>query len=226
MPTSSISPKLFKFLKALAAHNDRAWFNANKQRYIDEVRDPLLELVADFAPRLAKISKNMVADPRPVGGSLFRIYRDTRFSRDKQPYKTHAGMSFRHVDGRDVHGPVFYLHLEPGSVFMAAGLWHPQADSLKKIRDAIVERPDRWKRVLASRGVDLDAGSNRLKRPPRGYDPEHPFVEDLKRKSFTASTAFSQKQALAPDFPARFAKACQQKTPLMKFLTNAVGLPW
>jgi uncharacterized protein (TIGR02453 family) len=226
MPNPYITPRTFQFLKALATHNDRAWFNDHKQRYLDEVRDPLLALVADFAPRLAKISKNFVADPRPVGGSLFRIYRDTRFSGDKRPYKTHAGMSFRHIDGRDVHGPVFYLHLEPGRVFMAAGLWRPDVDSLGKIRDAIVERPDRWKRVLKSRGLAIDAGHERLKRPPRGYDAEHPFVEDLKRKSFTASTSFNQKQACAPDFPTRFATACRQKTPLMEFLTNAVGLPW
>ena len=226
MPNPYITPRTFAFLKELAANNDREWFNARKERYHAEVRDPLLAFVADFGPRLAKISKNLVADPRPVGGSLFRIYRDTRFSGDKRPYKTHAGLTFRHVDGRDVHGPIFYLHLEPGSVFMAAGIWRPDGETLGKIRDAIVARPDRWKRVLASRGVALDAGHERLKRPPRGYDPEHPCVEDLKRKSFTASTRFSQKQACAPDFPARFATACRQKTPLMEFLTHAVGLPW
>ncbi len=221
-----ISPQIFKFLKELDANNDRQWFNDNKQRYIDEVRDPLLVFIEDFGPRLAKISKNMVADPRPVGGSLFRIYRDTRFSKDKRPYKTHAGMTFRHTDGRDVHGPIFYLHLEPGRVFTAAGMWHPDADSLGKIRDVIMAHPGRWKRVLASRAFDLDEGHDRLKRPPRGYDPEDPFIEDLKRKSFTASTTFTQKEACASDFPARFATSCRQKTSLMEFLTNAVELPW
>jgi uncharacterized protein (TIGR02453 family) len=226
MPRSPISPAVFRFLNELADNNDREWFNAHKQRYIEEVRDPLLQFVADFAPRLQKLSKNMVADPRPAGGSLFRIYRDTRFSQDKRPYKTHAGLTFRHQDGRDVHGPVFYLHLEPGSVFMAGGMWQPDADSLGRIRDAIVAHPGRWKRVLAK--VELDEGheGNRLKRAPRGFDPEHPFVEDLKRKSFTASTRFAQKEATAPDFPARFASACREKTPLMQFLTQAVGLPW
>jgi uncharacterized protein (TIGR02453 family) len=161
-----------------------------------------------------------------VGGSLFRIYRDTRFSKDKRPYKTHAGLSFRHCDGREVHGPVFYLHLEPGSVFAAAGMWHPDADTLRKVRDAIAEHPGRWKRVLASRGVELDEGHDGLKRAPRGYDPDHPFVEDLKRRSFTASTRFTQSQACAPEFLRRFTTACRQKAPLMEFLTNAAGLPW
>lgn len=226
MPRSPISPAVFRFLRELADNNNREWFNDHKQRYIDEVRDPLLEFVQDFAPRLEKISKNMLADPRPVGGSLFRVHRDTRFSKDKRPYKTHAGITFRHRDGRDVHGPVFYLHLEPGSVFMAGGMWRPEADSLGRIREAIVAHPGRWKRVLGR--VELDTGDegSRLKRAPRGYDPDHPFVEDLKRKSFTASTRFTQAEATASDLPARFASACREKAPLMQFLTQAVGLPW
>ncbi len=227
MPSPHITPAIFRFLRELAQNNNREWFQSNKARYIEEVRDPLLAFIEDFAPRLGKISKNMLADPRPVGGSLFRIYRDTRFSRDKSPYKTHVGMSFRHVDGRDVHGPVFYLHLEPpGTVFSAAGMWHPSSETLGQVRDAIVAHPGRWKRALAARGVELDAGHDSLKRPPRGYDPEDPFVEDLKRKSFTASTTFTQKEACQADFPATFAKSCRQKSPLMEFLTNAVGLPW
>jgi uncharacterized protein (TIGR02453 family) len=160
-----------------------------------------------------------------VGGSLFRIYRDTRFSPDKRPYKTQAGMSFRHRSGRDVHGPVFYLHLEPGNVFAAAGVWHPPAETLARVRDAIVAEAGRWRRVRASRAAALDEG-DALKRPPRGYDPGHPFVEDLKRRSFTSSTPFTQAEACAPDFLARFARACRSKSPLMQFLSGAVGLPW
>jgi uncharacterized protein (TIGR02453 family) len=220
---SFVTQRTFRFLGELAQHNDRNWFNANKDRYIEEVRDPLLGFVEAFAPRLAKISANMVADPRPVGGSLFRIYRDTRFSRDKRPYKTHAGLSFRHIEGRNVHGPVFYLHLEPGSVFAAAGMWRPPSESMKQVRDAIVAHPDRWKR--ATRGRALDDG-DRLTRPPRGYDADHPLVEDLKRKGFTTSMRFSQKEASAPDFLNRFAKTCRQTAPLMEFLTGAVGLDW
>lgn len=222
-----VTPRTFAFLKELAANNDRHWFEANKARYLEEVRDPLLRFVADFAPRLAKISKHMVADPRPVGGSLFRIYRDTRFSRDKSPYKTAAGLSFRHAAGRDVHGPVFYLHLEPGTVFAAAGLWHPPAEAVKQVRDAIVEYPDAWRRATTGRrGAALDEDGGALKRPPRGYDPEHPFVADLRRTSFTSSSAFGQKEACAADFPARFAEACTRKAPLVAFLSGALGLPF
>ena len=188
------------------------------------MRDPLLRFVADFAPKLAKISKHMVADPRPVGGSLFRIYRDTRFAKDKSPYKTHAGMTFRHEAGRDVHGPVFYLHLEPGRVFAAAGMWHPPPEAVKQVRDAIVEKPERWR--ARGRRARLDAGGDTLARPPRGYDPEHPFAEDLKRKSFTAS-ALHAGAGLRARLPRRASPRRARRTcALMEFLAGAVGLPW
>ncbi len=223
--TDTITPRTFAFLHELARNNNRAWFEANRERYLREVRDPLLRFVAAFAPRLAKISDHMVADPRPVGGSLFRIYRDTRFSRDKSPYKAQAGMSFRHVEGRDVHGPVFYLHLEPGTVFSAAGIWRPPPETLAQVRDAIVARPERWRR--ATRACPLsDHEGDRLKRVPRGYDPDHPLAEDLKRLSFTTSARFTQRDACAHDFIDRFEQACRTATPLMEFLTSAVGLRW
>ncbi len=219
-----ISQQTFKFLRELKANNNREWFNANKQRYIDEVRDPLLVLVAQLSSPLAKISRHIVADPRPVGGSLFRIYRDTRFSKDKSPYKTHAGMHFG-TRGEGMLGAGYYLHLEPRHVFMAAGVWHPEAPTLKTIRDTIVAKPKAWQQV--SKKVELDEGDDgRLKRPPQGYDPQNPLIEDLKRKSFTASTTFTEAQACAADFPKRFIKACEQKVPLMEFLTTAVGLRW
>jgi uncharacterized protein (TIGR02453 family) len=181
MAQTLITPQVFMFLSELACHNRREWFAVNKGRYIDEVRDPLLQFVVEFAPHLRKISRHMVADPRPVGGSLFRIHRDTRFARDKRPYKTHAGLSFRHAGGRDVHGPVFYLHVEPGGVFAAAGMWHPQPEALAKIRDAIVANPKGWQRVRESRACALDAGrstdsskiSSEKASPPAPASPRH-----------------------------------------------------
>jgi uncharacterized protein (TIGR02453 family) len=221
---AQIPREVFRFFGELARHNDRAWFEANKARYVQEVRDPLLRFVEAFGPRLARISRHMVADPRPSGGSLFRIYRDTRFSRDKVPYKTHAGLHFRHAAGRDVHAPVFYLHLQPGSVFTAAGLWRPEPEAVKAVRDAIVAHPDRWMRAI--RACPLSHGEDSLKRPPRGYPADHPLVEDLKRQTFITHAPFTEKQACAPDFVDRFAEACRRHDPLMRFLTAALGLPW
>ena len=131
------TPKLFGFLRELAENNDREWFKAHQDEYEQYVREPALEFITDFAKPLEKISPHFVADSRTVGGSLFRIQRDTRFSKDKTPYKTNVGIQFRHEFGRDVHAPGFYLHLEPDNVFMGAGMWHPDGGSLKRIRDAI-----------------------------------------------------------------------------------------
>jgi len=226
MANDFVTPRTLRFLRELAANNEREWFNANKQRYLDDVRDPLLRFVDHAAAPLAKISRHLRADSRPVGGSLFRIHRDTRFSLDKRPYKTAAGVHFRHDAEGDVHGPGYYLHVEPGQCFIAGGMWRPPSEGLRAVRDAIVARPAAWRRVLGA--VELDEGGEdaKLKRPPQGYDAAHPLVEDLKRKSFTVSRPLSDAQVCAADFPRRFVAACQEMTPLMAFLCRALDLRW
>jgi len=216
-----VSRDVFAFLAELRRHNNREWFNENKDRYLAEVRDPMLALIASLAPGLARISRHLSVDPRPSGGSLMRIYRDTRFSRDKTPYKTNVGIHFGLKAPRDFEAPGYYLHLEPGSVFMGAGLWHPGADALRAIREAIVKDPGGWQQA---RRPGLSHDEVTLKRPPRGFDPDHPLIEDLKRLSFTTGTEFSERQAFAPDFPARFVAASRRATPLMRFLARALGL--
>jgi len=222
------SPKLFKFLKELRKNNDREWFRENKDRYECDARNPLLEFIGDFGPILNKISPNFVADPRPTGGSMFRIYRDVRFAKDKSPYKTHAAAQFRHKMGRNVHAPGFYLHLEPGQVFAGAGLWRPDPKSLAKIRDAIVDNPKAWKRVKSNKTFKAvcNLGGESLKRPPKGYDPNHPLIEDLKRKDFVVSTEFTEKAATSPGFIEKYAEVCRAAAPFMKFLTLAIELEW
>ena len=217
----SVTRELFRFLGELARHNDRTWFNANKDRYLTEVRDPLLGFIRAVAPKLAAISPHIVADARPSGGSLLRIYRDTRFTRDKTPYKTNAGLSFALGARRNVEAPGYYLHLAPGEVFMGAGLWRPSGEALRAIREAIVKNPPGWKRARRS---GLSHGEATLKRPPRGFDPDHPLIDDLKRLSFTSGVPFTERQACAPDFPRRFVIACRHEAPLMRFLARAVGL--
>jgi len=222
-------PSLFKFLRDLKKNNERPWFKANKKRYEEELRGPMLRFIEEFAPHLEKISESFLADARPVGGSLFRIYRDTRFAKDKTPYKTHAGAHFRHVRARDAHAPGFYLHLEPGNVFMGAGIWHPDNPTLGKIREAIVADPKRWKRLTnakALRDLNCTLVGDSLKRPPRGFDPEHPLIEDLKRKDFILLAETTEGDALAPDFIKRFAKFCKAGAPVCEFLTRALDLEW
>jgi uncharacterized protein (TIGR02453 family) len=223
-----IGPELFRFLRELKENNERHWFQANKKRYESEVRDPLLRFVAAFAGPLGKISPHLLADPRPSGGSLFRIYRDTRFSRDKSPYKTWAALRFSHEQAKDVHAPGYYLHLEPGGVFAGAGLWHPDPSAQKKVRDAIVAESGKWKRVVSGAAFRKSwrFGGDSLRRAPRGYPDDHPLIGDLKRKDFITVAGFTMKQASAPDFLDRFAATCRTAAPFVEFLTRAVGLPW
>ena len=222
--TQHFSPRLFKFLKELRANNDRDWFAANKQRFESDVRDPFLRFIADFAPLLHGISPSFVADPRPSGGSLFRIYRDIRFSQNKSPYKTHMAARFPHVNsGKEISAPGFYLHVEPGTSFIAAGVWHPDARTLMRIRTAIAERPDEWQAVRRSK---LPIEGDRLAKPPRGFDPDHRFIEDLKLKDFVTSRTLSEKQVCNPRFILDFAAGCRAMTPLMRFLVEALDLDW
>ena len=223
MNKTYFNDELFRFLKQLKRNNKREWFQANKARYEAVVRDPCLRFIAELGGPLQRISPWLVADPHPTRGSLFRIYRDTRFSADKRPYKVHVGMSFPHRGSKQkVHLPGFYLHLEPESCFAAAGCWHPDNPALLQIRSAIVARPEAWKRAVRSLELEGDA----LSRPPRGYPCDHPLVEDLKRKDFLASVAFTDVQVCGPRFMADLLAACRRLSPLVGFLSQALDLPY
>ena len=218
----------FAFLRGLAENNNRQWFQQNKKRYEEHVKDPAIRFIIDFKPLLREITRQFNADPRPVGGSLFRIYRDVRFSKDKSPYKTNTGIQFRHNLGKDVHAPGYYLHLEPRNVFAAVGIWHPDSTTLGKIRDAIIEDPSGWKRAVKGKlfRSRFELSGNSLRRAPKGYDPRHPFIGDLKRKDFIETTALTQNAVASPEFPRDFAEICKAGTPLVRFLCNAIGLPF
>jgi uncharacterized protein (TIGR02453 family) len=228
MGTRYFTPKLFAFLKDLAANNDREWFKANQAAYEEHVREPALEFITDFAKPLEKISPHFVADSRTVGGSLFRIQRDTRFSKDKTPYKQNTGMQFRHARGKDAHAPGFYVHIQPGESFMGVGLWRPETKVAYAIREHIDEERAGWKR--ASRGKRFqdvfDLSGDSLIRPPKGYDEDHPLIEDLKRKDFIAFTRLTQKQITSDHFMEDVAGYAKRSAPFMKFLCEAVGVPF
>jgi uncharacterized protein (TIGR02453 family) len=213
-------PELFAFLQQLKRHNNRDWFADNKARYQQVVVEPALQFISGFASHLARLSPHFVADPRPTRGSLFRIYRDTRFSSDKRPFKTHVGIRFSHESGKDKHAPVFYLHLQPDECFAAAGVWHPDNPALTKIRSAIVRQSEQWNKVR--RNLELEGDS--LTRPPKGFDPKHPFIEDLKRKDFVASVPLREAQVCSPKFMRDFTAACRTMLPLVEFTTKALAL--
>jgi uncharacterized protein (TIGR02453 family) len=225
---ASFGREFFAFLTELRDHNDRDWFTANKSRYEADVLEPALAFVEDFGYRLQGISPQLRADPRRTGGSLFRIYRDIRFSKDKSPFKTHVGIHFRHVRAKDAHAPGFYLHLEPGRVFAGGGIWRPDTPTANRIRDAIVARPDRWREATRTppfAGVmELGGSDSALKRVPSGFDKEHEFADDLRRKGFFGWATLSEESALAPDFLDRYTGVCEAGAPLMRFLCDALGL--
>ncbi len=225
---SAFAPALFRFLRDLRKNNDRDWFLAHKERYEREVKEPALAFIAAFAPTLRKIGPHLVADARPVGGSMFRLHRDVRFGTDKRPYKTEVGIQFRHAGADDVHAPSFYLHLAPGDVFAGAGIWRPGGAALGEVRDAIAASHAAWRRASAGRDFAKRwvLPAEYLQRVPRGFDADHPCADDLRRKSFLATTSFTEPAACADDFADQLEHAWRSSAPLMRFLTRALGLPW
>ncbi len=215
---------VFGFLIELSQHNDREWFRDNEGFYQSALKEPLLAMIDEFAPKLAAISPHFRADAR----SMFRIHRDVRFSKDKSPYKTHAAAQFRHKAGKDAHAPGFYLHIEPGSVFVGAGLWRPDADCLLRIRRRIVDKPKEWQALLAAADFrdHCQLRGDSLARPPRDFDPEHPLIDDLKRKDFIALVELDDSDVLAADFADRVAVACRRLAGFCQFLCRAVGVPF
>src|ERR1051326_763965 len=184
----------------------------------------MLQFIADFAPRLRTISRAYVADPRRTGGSMFRIYRDTRFSHDKSPFKTWMAARFPHEARRKVEGvPGFYLHLDPKECYGGGGVYHLDTPVLTRIRRRIVDAPREWAAVLKT-GLEIEGDT--LTRPPAGFDPTHKYVEDLKRKDLYTMTEFTPAQAMEHDFLDRQVESCERAAPLMELLTRALGLRW
>ena len=228
MKFERFQPALFEFLEQLADHNNRPWFQANKERYEQEVLEPAMTFIRALQPRLKRISPCFVASDRRLGGSLMRVYRDTRFSKGGEPYKTNVGIQFRHEHGRDIHAPGFYVHLAPGECFLALGVWRPDRLSLAQIRQAIVDGPDRWRRAREDRKFrrrfSLDGGS--LKRPPRGFPADHPWIEDLKRTDFIGLEELEERDVLARGFLDHVAASFTSSRPFMRFLCDALKVPF
>lgn len=216
----------FKFFRALARNNNRDWFNDNKQRYLDHVRDPFLAFIRDLDPKLREISSHYRASDKANGGSLFRIYRDTRFSKDKTPYKTWAGARFFHADVGKRGGPVYYLHLQPGNVFLGAGMWHPPTPITQQVRSFLQNNPRAWTRAVSDPGFKrkFRLAGDSLKRTPRGFDPDHPLADDIRRKDFIVISEFTDAQALSSRFLNLYVRRCAAASDFMDYLCAALDL--
>ena len=227
MSNGHFTPEFFAFLTELAQNNRKPWFDANKARYEAHVRDAMVGFLADLAGPLRAMAPHFVVDPRPVGGSMMRIYRDTRFSKDKAPYKTSMAAQFRHENGARSGAPALYLRLGPGSSTLGAGLWQPEPAAQDRVRQAIVARPDAWLGALGGAEQRSICGfmGESLKKAPAGYAPDHRCIEDIKRKDFAIGRSIADADVLAADFRDQVLGMFASTLPFVQFLSGALGLP-
>jgi uncharacterized protein (TIGR02453 family) len=225
------APGALKFLRGLARHNDREWFEDHRAVYEAEVRGPLRALVEEMDVRLARLAPELVGDPRR---SIFRIHRDVRFSKDKSPYKTNAACQFYHHDagrgaGQDAQGAGagLYFQLADGECFVAGGIWMPARPALEKIRDAIAAEPEALDEIVRAAGFRGRFGSlseeAMLTRLPRGYAEGHPAERWLRYKSFTASRMLTERDVTSPRLAATIERNFAALVPLVRWLNEAIG---
>lgn len=217
----------FKFLRSLARHNDKIWFNDHKPQYEANVRQPFLRLLTDLQPDLAEVSIHFRSDPRTVGGSLFRIHRDARFSTDKSPYKTWQGARLFHERHKQVPAPSFYFHLQPGGCFVGAGLWHPEPDTQRRVRQFILDNPGSWKKAAHDakfrKRFEFEE-SEKLVRPPRGFPADFEFIDDLKRRNFVFWRSLDNDVVTGPRLRQVLAADLATLGPFVDYLCAALDL--
>ncbi|MGE8288893.1 MAG: DUF2461 domain-containing protein, partial [Stenotrophomonas sp.] len=204
-----------------------AWFAEHKQQYEEHVRQPFLRLITDLQPDLTEVSAHFRADPRTVGGSLFRIYRDSRFSNDKTPYKTWQGARLFHERRKEVPAPSYYIHLAPGENFIGAGIWHPEPDTQRKLRQFIFDNPGSWKAAAHAPAVrkryDFET-SEKLVRPPRGFPADFEFIDDLKHRNWVLWRAIDDDTMTGPRLRQTLAKDLAALAPFVDYLCAALDL--
>ena len=218
-----IQKKTIDFIKLLRDNNNKPWFDAHKKNY-EEARAAFIQSVENIIEVLAKIDGdigNLTAKE-----CIFRINRDVRFSKDKRPYKNNMSAYFNKA-GKKGNGAGYYVHIEPGQSFIAAGIWMPAPDDLAKIRQEIDYNFDEWKKLIGSRsfkkhfekGIDR---SNTLIRPPKGYDEENPAIGFLKLKSFVVSKPFPDALLMNKSFSTELSQAFREVKPLIDFINRSL----
>ncbi|MCS3529702.1 DUF2461 domain-containing protein [Chryseobacterium sp. JUb7] len=214
-----LSPKTFEFLKKLNKNNNREWFNENKDLYTESQQnviiflEELIKEMAEFDEELAKIDAKK---------SLFRIYRDTRFSKDKIPYKTNFGASLGMGKGSQKGG--YYLHLEPGKSFIAGGIYMPESSVLKELRKEISLYGEDFIKILNNKDFkkyfpELDQ-EGKLKKIPQGFEKEDPMAEYLKLKNFIVVYPVKDEEILDKNAPENLSKIFRLMKPLNDFLNT------
>ena len=226
MKFSGFGSATTKLLTELADNNNRLWFQDNKQRYESDVQGVALDYIAAMAPHIEKLSEHFLALPQKTGGSLMRVYKDSRFARGQDPYKTNIGIQFRHELAKDVHAPGFYVHIEPDACFIGAGMWRPEPTALARIRQRIVEQPKEWQKVRKGKAFNAHwtLGGTGLKKAPRGFAEDHPHIEDLRRKDFIAGCDLTMSDVATARLVGLSTEYFKAATPLMRFLCASLDL--
>jgi uncharacterized protein (TIGR02453 family) len=217
-PFPGFRQQAFDFLTELKQNNDREWFKERKAIFDDEVWWVMQCLVADAGNECAARGLPLMGDPQR---GLFRIYRDTRFSKEKTPYKTHVGAVLSR-DGTKKNLGDFYIHVEDNASFIGGGWWQPEPSLLNKFRQRMSEQPDDFmalKDHLENAGMHLLSYEGNLKRLPRGYEQhaESPVAEFLKWKSIVATKHFSNAELMRPDFTHTVVDLAQTMLPLLEY---------
>lgn len=227
-PFTGFPKELFRFLDELEANNSRDWFAANRERYEKLYIEPSWAYIQAMQSKLGTVSSQMIGNAKRSGGTLMRIYRDTRFAKDKTPYKTNIGISFRHQRLSDIHAPGFYVHVASDECLIAAGVWMPPREALQLIRQTIDEDRTAWKKVVKDKKFNdrYRLSGESLKSAPRGYPIDHPLIEDLRRTSYCGVITLKRAEVQRADFVDYSIEAFRQARPLMKFLCDALGIPF
>jgi uncharacterized protein (TIGR02453 family) len=222
-------PEAMDFLADLAQNNDRAWFQPRKADYEGLIKEPMETFVVALAEAFERRRLPLQADPKR---SIFRIYRDTRFSKDKSPYKTHVGASFPWVEGIDPdtpsshseHGNGAYFHLQPGENFAGGGLWMASKPRLDTFRRRIVDDEHGVRKALEDPEFIAEFGPvnshESLKRVPPGYPADHPLADMLRYKDIVFGRHLSDDEVYSPDLAERLADAYGTAVPVFRFFTS------
>jgi len=226
-PSAVFTPRTLAFLRALERHNRREWFHERKDRYDADVRAPMTALVERLAADFRDFAPDLVANPRV---SLYRPYRDTRFSANKAPLKTHIGAIFPHRLLPKHEGAGFYVEVAPHHVWFGGGMYMPSSALLYQVREHIAAHHRRLERIVGAAAFRRTFGAldgEQLRRVPRGFAPDHPAARFLKFKQFLAGCERPAELATAPDFYRTLVSAFRTLAPLVDFLNEPLvaGLP-
>lgn len=223
-------PAALTFLKQLKRNNRREWFMAHKDRYTHLVQEPMCQCIEELDVILAQEMAEIHGDPKR---SMFRIYRDVRFGKDKSPYKTHAACWCFHQDaGRGVGqavrgGAGLYLHLEPGASMIAAGIWMPPKEGLEMIREALLDDHASWAKIVTAPAFRRRFGTlseeAMLVRLPRGADSMHPAAPWLRYKSFTVHRMLDDDVMTSATLLRQLTTDIRHLRPMVRWLNNALG---